>query len=307
MNNAVARGKRKIGLRNQLLFYCLILAVPTVQFCIFYLAVNVNSILLAFKQYNPDGSYTFIGFENFAKVFSDLTHVQYLKAAFWNSLLLGFFTLAVGMTLALIFSYYIYKNAFLSGVFKVVLFLPQIVSALVMVVMFKYFAEDMLPTIVLKLFGTEMRGLISDSSTQFPTILVYSLWVGFGPQILMYSGAMSGISESIIEAGKLDGISPLKEFFRIVIPMIWSTVVSFIVVNLAQVFVNQMQLFSFFGTEAEYSLYTLGYYLYSAMKRTSTELSDYPYLASFGLTLTLFTIPVTLIARKLLERAFRVE
>lgn len=296
-----------IGRRNQLLFYCLILSVPTVQFLIFYLAVNINSILLAFKQYNPDGSYSFVWFENFGKVFSDLVHVQYLKTAFCNSLLLGFFTIVVGMTLALMFSYYIYKASPMSGLFKVVLFLPQIVSSLVMVIMFKYFSEDMLPNFMQKFFGIEMKGLISNPATQFPTILIYSLWMGFGPQVLMYSGAMSGISESVVEAGKLDGISPLREFFSITVPMIWPTLVSFIVVNLAQVFVNQMQLFAFFGTEAEYKLYTLGYYLYAAIKRTTTQLSDYPYLAAFGLVLTLLTIPVTLLVRKLLERAYRSE
>jgi ABC-type sugar transport system permease subunit len=168
-------------------------------------------------------------------------------------------------------------------------------------------AEDMYPALMLKAFGVETLGLLSDANTQFATVMIYSIFVGFGPQVLMYSGAMSGISDSIVEAGQLDGISPIQEFFKITIPMIWPTVTSFIVVNLANVFVNQMQLFSFYGAGAEYKLYTLGYYLYSMIKKTTTSIADYPYLSAFGLVLTLFTIPATMIIRKLLERLYRTE
>ncbi len=299
--------KSKIGIKSQLLFYCTVLAVPTLQFLIFYVAVNINSILLAFKGYDIKGESSFIGWDNFAEVFRHFSETQFIKDALVNSLVLGFFTIVVGISFALLFSYYIYKKKFFSGVFKVFLYVPQIVSSLVLVIIFKYMAEDAYIRVMQDLFGVKTLGLLSSPNTQFTTVMIYSIFVGFGPQVLMYSGAMSGISDSIVEAGQLDGITPLREFFQITIPMIWPTVTSFIVVNLANVFVNQMQLFSFYGTNAEYRLYTLGYYLYSMMKKTSTSIMDYPYLSAFGLVLTLFTIPATLIVRKLLERMYRVE
>ncbi len=299
--------KNKIGLKSQLLFYCTVLAVPTLQFLIFYVAVNINSILLAFKGYDIKGNSSFIGWDNFAEVFRQFSETQFIKDALVNSLVLGFFTIVVGISFALLFSYYIYKKKFFSGVFKVFLYVPQIVSSLVLVIIFKYMAEDAYIRVMQDLFGIKTLGLLSDPNTQFTTVMIYSIFVGFGPQVLMYSGAMSGISDSIVEAGQLDGITPLREFFQITIPMIWPTVTSFIVVNLANVFVNQMQLFSFYGAGAEYRLYTLGYYLYSMIKKTSTSITDYPYLSAFGLVLTLFTIPATLLVRKLLERMYKVE
>ena len=293
----------KEGKRSRLLFYCLMMLIPTVQFVIFYLSVNFNSVLLAFKAYDKDGIVSYVGFQNFGNVISDIFNKSAMKQAFFNSLILGFCTIIVGMSLALTFSFYIYKKAPASGFFKVVLFLPQILSAIVMTTMFKYFVEAALPVLVETIFKKQIPGLLYDINTQFPTIVVFSLWMGIGTQILMYSGAMSGISDSVTEAAKLDGASPFREFISITVPMIWPTLTSFIVVNLAQVFVNQMNLFSFYGTMAEPKVQTLGYYLYAQMKGLNTTIRDYPYLSAFGLVLTAMTIPVTLVVKKLLDRA----
>ena len=45
---------RKIGQRkrNDIIFYCLMLVLPVTQFCIFYIGVNFNSILMSFRAYD---------------------------------------------------------------------------------------------------------------------------------------------------------------------------------------------------------------------------------------------------------------
>ena len=53
--------------RIELIFYIFMLAYPVVQFCIFYLGVNFNSILLAFQKIdvaNNKVSWTFDNFKN---------------------------------------------------------------------------------------------------------------------------------------------------------------------------------------------------------------------------------------------------
>ena len=114
---------------------------------------------------------------------------------------------------------------------------------------------------------------------------------------------MEGISFSIIESAQIDGVTPLREFISIVIPMIYPTIVTFLVVQVGGLFTNQMHLYTFYGGGAEYSLYTMGYHLY---KKTlgvgSTTLSDYPYLSALGLVLTLVSLPITFTVKFLLEK-----
>ena len=95
----------------------------------FYILVNLNSVLLAFKKYQYDdgGLYEFVGWENFSNVFKNLTQLDYILINLKNSLLLYLFGLLVGVPVALLFSYYIYKKSIGSKIFKVILFLPSII------------------------------------------------------------------------------------------------------------------------------------------------------------------------------------
>lgn len=288
--------------RRKFLFYVGFIALPVVQFAVFYVGVNFNSILLAFRDYTYADGYGWAGFDNFKRLFTEELQRDLIRTAFKNSAILLFFTLIVGITLALLFSYYIYKKMPASGVFKVILFLPSIVSSVVLVIMFKYFVENALPALWHMLTGKNTLGLLGNLDTRFGTIIFYTVWAGFGPQILMFSGAMSGISEAVTEAAKMDGITPVKEFTRITVPMIWPTLVTFIVVGIAGLFTHQMNLFSFYGSEADYSLYTVGYYLYRTIQSSSTTISEYPMLSAFGLFLTAVSVVLTFASKWLLDR-----
>ncbi|MBQ8658369.1 MAG: sugar ABC transporter permease [Clostridia bacterium] len=291
--------------RNQLLFYIALVALPSIQFVFFYIYVNFNSIMLAFQRWNVDkAAYEFNGFASFKEAFmfgstDSVIASKILGDMIENSLILYAFTLLVGIPLAIIFSYYIYKKCFLSGAFKVFLFMPSIVSGLVLSTIYMYFCDAGIP----ELFGLE-QGLFSNQDTKFGTILFYTIFMGFGTQVLMYVGTMSGISESLIEAGQLDGIKPWQELLFIVVPLVLPTIITFIVVGVAGMFTNQMSLYNFYGNNSGGNLsskhYTFGYYLFAKAK--SATWAEYPSLSALGITLTLVCAPLTLGIRWLLNK-----
>lgn len=292
--------------RNRMIFYVAVMALPVIQVCIFYVYMHVNSILLAFRDYDAvSSSFTWIGFENFKDVFSLLFSESFLSTTVLNSVILYLCTLFVGITFALVFSNYIYKKMAGAGLFKVVLFLPQIVSMVVMVILFRYFVERAIPVIINEITGDVIGSLLTTESVNFWIVLGYTLLVGFGTQVLLYTGAMSGISQEMVDAAKVDGFTPLKEFIYITIPSIYNTLVTFIVVGIAAIATNQMNLYSFYGTGAPVNGQTLGYYLFMNIKtadESASPYTEYPYLSAFGVVLTVFVVPLTLIIRKLLEK-----
>ena len=173
-----------------------------------------------------------------------------------------------------------------------------------MVIIYKYFAELSIPELIYKFTGMEIEGLLSNPNTEFAAIVFFNIWIGFGVSVLIYSNAMSGISPALEEAAMMDGITPLKEFLLIDIPLILPTVAVFIVSNTATIFMNQMNLFSFYGANASnYDLWTIGYYMYSGISSATTTIAEYPYYASFGLLFTFVTIPITLLIRRVLAKA----
>ena len=124
--------------------------------------------------------------------------------------------------------------------------------------------------------------------------------MGFGISVLLYSGAMSGIDNSLIEAAKLDGATSLSEFWHVVLSSIFPTITTFLVVGVAGIFINQMALFNFFGGEAPNSLSTFGYYMF--VKVEDANIAQFPRLSALGILMTVVAVPITFVVKYLLEK-----
>ena len=118
---------------------------------------------------------------------------------------------------------------------------------------------------------------------------------------MIYTGAMDQIAPEIIEAGKVDGVSTVREFFSIVVPMILPTVSTFVIANVATLFTNQANLYAFFGERVDYANQTLGYYLFVLVNKTGNGKTMYTYASALGIVCTLIAFPLTMLARKLLN------
>ena len=100
------------------IFYFSLVGIPLVQFLICYVGVNFNSVLLSFKTYTSATDYRW-GFENFERIFT--TEWTTVLNSLQNSLTAFFARVLVGMTLGLLFSYYVFKKMAASNFFKIVL------------------------------------------------------------------------------------------------------------------------------------------------------------------------------------------
>ena len=296
------RSMRKKRTAEAIFVYCAI-ALPLLQFLIFYVGVNINSIFLAFQEYDyGTGSYIFIGFDNFGTFFSDIAHAAIMGISFRNSAIQYFCTLVIGMPLGIIFSFFVYKKIPWSGFFKVVLFLPSIISSIVLVLMYKYFLEWAIPTVLTAIGVENTPNFFYDSTYAFGTLIFFGLWIGFGGGVVVYTGTMSRIPDSIIEFGELEGMSMWQEFTRITLPMIFPTITVFLVTGVGDFFTANAGAYTFYAENAPYNVYTLGYYLFIKVIGANASLADYPYAAAAGLCLTLVAAPITLLVKYLLEK-----
>jgi len=300
-----AMSKPKSGLktkkRKDLIFYICLVAIPFTQFCIFYIAVNINSILMAFQKYDS-GSYVFSGFSNFERIWAELSHSKVLLVAFKNSFILYAVGLLIGVTLGLLFSFYIYKKLPLGNFFKIMLFLPSIISAMVMALMFLYFCNEAIPGFFRSVFKKEIPPLLSVPDNLLGLHIFYAVFVSFGPSMLMYVGAMGNISDSVVESARIEGASIFQEFRHITLPLIYPTMTTFIVVGVAGLFTNQMHLYAFYGGGADITVQTLGYYLFKGVFSGSLSVRELPYYAALGLALTFVAAPLTLTVKFLMEK-----
>ncbi len=289
------------GKKKDLIFYILMMAFPVIQFGIFYIGVNGGSILMSFQKIdivNGTTTWTWNTFADAAtKMFTDPGLLSATKMSVISYLLI----LVIGTPLGLLFSNYIYKKMPASGAFRVILFLPSIISAIVMVTMYQFFVERAIPEIVNKFSGKTIQGLMENPDTRFATVMFYNIWVGFGTGVLMYANGMSGIDKEIVESAHLDGCNGIREFWHITLPMVFPTVSTFLITGIAGLFVNQLNLFSFYGAAAPENVQTLGYYLYTRTQ-TAASKAEYPELAAMGLVLTFIAVPLTMFVKWALEK-----
>ncbi len=298
----------RIGVKKDIIFCCIMLLWPVLQFCIFYIGVNFNSFLLAFRKITMnletktyDYAWSVGGFKKAWELVKSPDMIQITK---W-SLLFYIVGLCTSVPLGLLFSYYIAKKFPAAGAFRVILFLPSILSSIVMVTLFSYFTDMALPKLMENMFGiVGKEPLLSSNSkgTVFTTITAYNIWVSFGVNVLMYANAMSGIAPEVIESAHLEGAYGLKEFWHISIPMIFPTLSVFLTVGVAGIFTNQHNLFSFFGNRADPPLQSYGYYLFRMTNRYKSDMSHYPELSAFGLMMTAVAVPLTFLVKNLLEK-----
>ena len=294
---------RKRTLSRQL-FYLAVILLPLIQFAIFYIYVNFNSFTMAFQLYEPNVDtlgYTvsFAGWANFEKAIEILTENAYMIT---NSLTMYAFGLLFGTTFSIIFSYYIYKKYVFSGVFRVMLFLPQIISGLIFAVLFKFIVTDVYEQLGVVLTGEKFVGLLDGQDTRFGTVIFFNLWISFGVSVLMYSNSMSAIDPSIVESAQLDGANTLQEFVWITLPSIYPTLVSFLVIGITGIFTNQNGLFDMFGTNANTAA-TLGYYLFMVVESADLDtVPSFSQISALSLVLTFIMVPITLVARNVLNR-----
>lgn len=315
------QGQKKKSLtrtQRRTLFFAGMVAVPILLFIVFYCIVNIDSIFLAFKTYTLDTEKVeyvekFVWFDNFKFVLEMLSYGDNSKMV-TNSLLLWVLKLFIGLPVSIIFSYYIYKKYIGSGFFRVILFLPNVISNLVMVYLFRLFANNG----IVELFGLETgMGLLDNPKTELWTIFFFNLWLGFAGQTLMFTSSMAGINESIVESVQLDGANALGEMWYITIPMIYPTFTTFVILGIAEIFTDQMSMMSFRdGLElAESRLQTVGYYMYWQSLNSDLTASkgvwsaanlkgylSYTQLSAFGVLISVIVIPVSLAVRKLLDK-----
>lgn len=291
------------GQRGDLVFHLSLLAWPLLQFFVFYIIVNVNSFKLAFE--GTSGGFTF---EHFKYVFSDAM-LPAVGKALLTSLEFFAITTVISVPLGLLFAYYIFKKALGGKVFRFFLFLPSIVSSMVMVVLFSEFMGTAAADVLFDWFGINVKGQAlfnAINRSSYKAVLFFYVWTNFGTTTLIYSNKMGELSPETLEAAQLDGVNDFQEFWYIVLPFAFPTASVFLVTGVATICTNQYNLFSFYGSGIAFDSGTMGYFLFNLVQDyASKNVWDAVWFnraAALSLIVTAFVVPITLGVRWKLDK-----
>lgn len=294
--------ERKSGLhgkgwsRKWFMFSALIL--PVIGFLVFFVYVNIDSILMAFQQpdYSDGGLKEVYTLENFRKIFNfSNSDSKELLEALVNTLLFFFADLLIVFPVSILMSYFFHKKIPGYKFFRFVYYMPTVISSSVLVVLFKYAIG---PGGVLDAWrtanGLEYTYLLSKSPDALLTILFYNVMFSFGGNIIVIGGSMNGLNPEIFEAGRIDGCGWTRELISLVIPMMWPTLSTMMILKCAGVLSASGPILAF--TKGSDGTMTLSYLLY-ALVSGEGKTKDLYYASAVGLVMTLMVFPIALLIK----------
>ncbi len=179
----------------------------------------LRGAVMAFQDYNVLGGSEFVGLDNFASVlFDKVVWLSFLRTGeyvFW-ALLLVF---VPPIMLALILS----EIPAGKVLFRVLYYLPAVVSGLVVMLMWKMFfdpSESGMLNQVLGCLGIGAQKWLQDKSLAMVSIIIPLGWAGMGPGCLIYLAALKTVPEDLYEAAAIDGAGIFKRIWNITLPTI---------------------------------------------------------------------------------------
>lgn len=233
------------------------MAWPIIFFLVFSVGMNATTIWNSFFVESIDKTYQeFVGFSNYARVFTRILlntdpnegSIMFYRALV-NSLSLAPLALLINLPLTLLFAYAIYKKILLHKFFRIVLFIPAIVSTVVLCLSFRAIVDDggafnaVLRMMGLAGDGTDynpgiipVEGWLGNKDTVWGTILVFSVWTGISGNLIYFTSAMARLPEEIFESAELDGATAFRILISFVIPLVWPVITTLSIQLVSAVF-----------------------------------------------------------------------
>lgn len=295
----------KVNIKNkQRLFFVLGgIAIPIIHWLVTYVYVNASSIVMAFFD-----SHGRLSLDNFVRFFEEMQlSTSGLRVAFRNTLL-TFSLLLITYPFKVLVSYFIYKKVPGASFYRIVFFLPTVLSSVCVSMVFKRLVG--VNGIIAQLVGNWVNGgvvpeLLASSRFANITVLLHMLWLQFPGDLIIWGGTFARIPKEVLESGYIDGTSWWTEFTKIIVPMVWPTVSLQMVLMFCGLFGASGSVFLL--TAGQYDTMTISAWLYITLLASSgTKYTShvYNYLAAVGILTTTVAVAISVIVRRITDRFF---
>lgn len=189
---------------------------------VFFFIPFFQTIGLSFEDYSTSiYSPSFVGFQNYINIL----HSKIFYHVMGNT----FLFLIVAVPFLVIFPLFlaILINQKIRGItlYKILIYLPVIVSIVVAAIAFKWlYAQDGILNYFIGLLGFNPIGWLTDSRFALYSVAIVTIWKGVGYYMMIYLSALMGVPQELYEACDIDGANFLQKHLTVTIPQIMPTI-----------------------------------------------------------------------------------
>ncbi|MEK3796629.1 ABC transporter permease subunit [Paenibacillus sp. FSL R7-0204] len=234
--NAGKRSKWRHITQNPFLY---VMAVPGLLFFLVFSYFPIYGIMIAFKDYDFVKGITgsdWVGFRNFDYFFTSDDFWTILRNTLLLNVLFIVFTTAAAVLIALMFNEI--RNKVFKRISQSLIFLPYFMSWIVigMIVQSLFGGEEPMINVWLQNIGMEPVNWMFESSLWPYILTVIRVWQGAGYLSIIFLAAITGISEDLYEAARIDGASKLQIVTRITLPLLVPTIMIMTLLAVGKIF-----------------------------------------------------------------------
>jgi multiple sugar transport system permease protein len=175
------------------------------------------------------GGRIFVGLENFQRIFNDPVFWKSLRVTVIFSLLVNPIQVILALGLALL------ANQKVRGIaiFRSIYLLPVAISINVTAIVWGLMLDSSSGLVngVLTLFGVAAQPFLTAPSHALWSIIILATWKGVPLWALFFLAGLQGISESVIEAAKIDGAGRWQIFRYVTFPLLRGVLVFVLVAD----------------------------------------------------------------------------
>lgn len=305
--------KKKYDWKRALFIFCFLL-MPTLNFLIFYVYVNLDSFLMAFQTVEKNTTHW--GFDNFIQFYQEVsTNEGIMREALINTFKTFVLTFVM-FPLSFLVSLFIYKKIVGANLFRIIFFLPGLISGTVVSSLYIMLCNNtgygsaneavgLLSKVVQNLFDLEIPpALLAEERWANAFVLINIIWLGFPGDMIIWGGTLARIPDSVIESARLDGVNWFQEMTKIIIPMVWPTVALKLVLMTTGVFGASGNVF-LLTDKGNYGTQTLSNWMYLQIYNQGGYIKNtnvLNYVSAIGLVLTALTAIIVVIVQKITKK-----
>ncbi len=196
----------------------LFLAPHLSLFSVFIFMPVLAIFVLSLFNWNLLGGHRFIGFSNYAELWSDRQFWHALSNTLLFTAVIVPTTMAIGLALALALNRPIPGRNF----FRAAMYLPTVISSVVSAIIAAWIFDDHYGILNASLAALGLGRVPWLSSTHFamPTIMLTTLWLRIGLCMVVYLAALQDVPKELLDAADLDGASSWSRFRYIIWPLL---------------------------------------------------------------------------------------
>ncbi len=201
---------------------------------VFFFWPASQALLQSFQSQDAFGmSTTWVGLENFERLFDDPSYIESFKTTALFSVLVAGIGIAVSLLLAVFADRITRGGTF----YKTMLILPYAVAPAVAAVLWVFMFSPSLGVVAYALghLGIDWNHLLN-SGHAMTLIVMAAIWKQLSYNFLFFLAGLQSIPRSLIEAAAIDGARPWRRFWTVQFPLLSPTTFFLLVINIVYAF-----------------------------------------------------------------------